>query len=144
MRHVRPAEALRSCAGMATTAQLRALGVTEYELRRAVAAGEVTRVRHGIVALPPDARVHVSIRANAAWTSRPDVVVHRDAHHLEVDERFVVSIQTCVSQCIRELGFEPAVAPFSTLRGRARRRGRRAWDSTSLGSPPNSPADFVG
>ena len=138
--------ALQSRGGIATTAEIRSAGVGEHTLRHALVERAVVRPRHGVVALatvpapilaaaaaggalaclsaaehfgwwvPRDGRLHVSIRPNASRASRPEVVLHRDGHHLSVDERFVVSRQSCVAQCIRYLPFEHAVALLDSAR----------------------------
>lgn len=156
--------ALRSLGGITRTVRLTAVGATEHAMRRAVADGTIIRPRHGLVALittprpilaaaaaggslscvaaaayygfwtPRDQRLHVSIQPNARTMPTPAVVFHRDAHHLTGVERFVVSPQTCVAQCIRELPFDHAVALLDSARHgeRTRSAGFPALDLSLL------------
>ena len=91
-----------------------ALPSTPPALLRAVRAGGALAATsaaefHGLWT-PSDARLHVSVRRDAPVSGNAGIVLHRDAHHLTPGERFLVSRQTCVRQCIRMLPFPEAVA----------------------------------
>jgi very-short-patch-repair endonuclease len=81
---------------------------------RAVAAGgalaAVSAAEYYGLWTPPGLALHVSVRADAG--RRPDerIVFVRDGERLRDDERFVVSLPTCVRQCIRLLPHDEAVA----------------------------------
>ena len=81
---------------------------------RALAAGgalaATSAANHYGLWTPEDRRLHVSVRSDAHVPPTPDVVRHRDAHHLVREEQFLVSRQSCVRQCIRMLEFDEAVA----------------------------------
>jgi very-short-patch-repair endonuclease len=105
-----------------------ALASTPPVVLRALAAGGalacVSAAEHYGFWTPGDQRLHLSVRSDTHTTSNPRVVLHRDAHHLRVDERFVASRESCVSQCIRELSFDDAIAVLDSalnqsLTGRA-------------------------
>lgn len=59
---------------------------------------------------PSSRQLHISVRSDAVRRRNPQVVLIRDGHHLRPDEGFVVSLETCVRQCIRLLPFDEAVA----------------------------------
>ena len=134
------AHAVARLGGIATTAQLRAAAVHPDAIGRAVSRSILLRPRRGVVALPStppvllraigaggalaatsaaelyglwtpsDRRLHVSVRRDAPVSRNSRIVLLRDAHHLTPEERFVVSRQSCVRQCIRLLPFPEAVA----------------------------------
>jgi len=83
-------------------------------IRRAAAAGGALAAMsaaqyYGLWA-PTGHRMHVSIRADAVRQPDSRVQLVRDGEQLGQDERFVVSLETCIRQCIQRLPFDEAVA----------------------------------
>ncbi|CAN5450132.1 hypothetical protein BH10ACT6_BH10ACT6_13260 [soil metagenome] len=91
-----------------------ALATAPPEVLRAIRAGGALAATSAAqlygLWTPPDGRLHVSVRRDAHLSASHRVVYHRDAHHLGPSERFLVSRQSCVRQCIRFLPFSEAVA----------------------------------
>lgn len=135
-----PVDAVASLGGIARVVDVRQRGVSKDSIRRAVVQGRLRRPRYGVVALPSlpavilraaeaggalaglSAAAHydlwtpahrllsVSVRSDAVRSHDPGVQLIRDGHHLATTERFLVSLETCVAQCIRLLPFDEAVA----------------------------------
>lgn len=135
-----PVDVVASLGGIARVVDVRRHGVGKDSIRRAVIRGRLRRPRYGLVALPslPAAILRaaeaggalaglsaaayyglwtpahgllgVSIRSDAVRLEDPAVELIRDGHYHSDAERFVVSLASCVSQCIRLLPFDEAVA----------------------------------
>ncbi|MEO6117080.1 MAG: hypothetical protein ABIP33_11900, partial [Pseudolysinimonas sp.] len=97
-----------------------ALRSTPRPILRAVAAGGALAATSAAefygIWVPTDARLHISVRSDAPTSRDPRVVIHRDLHHLKTAEKFVVSRESCVRQCIRNLPFDQAVAVVDSAR----------------------------
>jgi very-short-patch-repair endonuclease len=78
---------LASLGRMARTAELRALGVSERELTRAVRTGEVVRPRQGVYALPDASRHFVHAAAHGGTVSCGAAAELHDLWMLRVPER---------------------------------------------------------
>ena len=82
-------------------------------LRAAAAGGALAAVSaadyYGLWT-PQHAELHISVRADAARRTRGRARLVRDGSRLGREERFVVSLQTCVRQCAVLLPFDEAVA----------------------------------
>jgi len=76
--------------------------------------------------------LHVSIRADAVRRAGRAAVLIRDGASLGRDERFVVSVQTCVRQCIRSLPFDEAVAVLDSALHLQADGGARSLDLPAL------------
>jgi very-short-patch-repair endonuclease len=133
-------ETVASLGGIATTSELLRRGVSADRLRRAAQRGEIVRPRRGVVALPSLPRalrraaatggplaglsaasyygywtpthddLHISVRKDSLLRPRIGIVLHHDAHLLSSSERFLVTRNSCLRQCIRILPFDHAVA----------------------------------
>jgi very-short-patch-repair endonuclease len=106
-------EALRSCGessnGLATPAQLRAAGITRSSLSRALARGEVNRIRPGVYAQSPLAEWPVFSVTHTGVA--PELVQHVRAALLSLGETATAAGRTAA--CLRGWGL--LVEPLSTI-----------------------------
>ena len=82
-------------------------------LRAAAVGGALAAVSAGEyygLWTPPRSPLHVSVRTDAVRRVHGQAALIRDGARLRPDERFVVSLETCLRQCIEILPFDSAVA----------------------------------
>lgn len=103
---------------------------------RAVAAGgalaAVSAAEYYGLWTPPSRGLHVSVRADAGRRPLGGIVLVRDGERLGAHERFVVSLPTCVRQCIQLLPHDEAVAVVDSALQLASMRGAEPLDLQRL------------